>query len=67
MSLDNQEKEILEVLAKHNPFSFNEIEFIYLKLKSYDNTINAMEIAQTFNRSLNDVCEIVSKAASLIK
>lgn len=67
MSLDNQEKEILEVFAKYNPFSFNEIEFIYLKLKSYDNTISAMEIAQTFNRSLSDVYKTVSKAASLIK
>ena len=55
MTLNNEEKEILKIFAKYNPFSLEEIEWTYSRLKSYDMVLLSMQMSTAFNEKLSNV------------
>ena len=57
--LKNDEKEILKIFAKYNPFSLDEIEYAYKKLGSYDKVDMAMKMAISFNQSLSNIVMLI--------
>ena len=64
-SLESMDCEILEIISKHSMFSYDEIEFGYGVVKSYDKLIDATIEAPRLGVSLWDVCEILRFATKV--
>ena len=62
--LDQMEKAIIKILAMYNPFSFMEIEHIYLRVKSFDIAIRVMELACKHNCSPDQIITDFKKESS---
>lgn len=56
---DRMQKAIIKVFMRHRNYSYEEIEDAFLRLRSYDKTIAAMQIASVFNVSLDRAAELI--------
>lgn len=57
--LKEDEKEILKIFAKYNPFSLDEIDYAYRKLGSYDKVDIAMKMAISVNERLSNMVMLI--------
>lgn len=64
--LDILEKEILLAIFRCSAFDFHTIKKVYQELKSYDETIKALEMRMSINKPISDITESIKKAKSLI-
>ena len=64
--LDILEKEILLAIFRTSAFDFYTIKNVYQELKSFDETIKALEMLMLNNKPKSDIIEIIKKAKSLI-
>ena len=56
---DKMRDAIFKVMSRHRNYSYEEIEDVFLRLRSYDKTIAAMQIASVFAVSLNRAAELI--------
>lgn len=56
LELSPMEVELLQTLAKYNPYSFKELSAVYLrqKLRSLDKLLMAIELSQAENTCINE-------------
>ena len=55
--LTNFEKDICAIYAKYHHFPVDDIEFVFKRLQSFDNTLFAIQMTMIFNISLMEATE----------
>lgn len=56
---DRMRDAIFKVMSRHRNYSVEEIEDAFLRLRSYDKTLAAMQIASVFAISLHRAAELI--------